>query len=163
MIHVALYQPVIPPNTGNIARQCIGMNAHLHLIGPLGFSMTEKAFRRAGLDYWQHLKLTIHDTPEDFIAWLDNRTPYLITKFGEQRFDEPAYKDGDILLFGSETKGLPDEWHQLWPHTRLNIPILGQIRSYNLSNAVALVLGVASANAGILDTASFNTLNDDII
>lgn len=160
MIHVALYQPVIPPNTGNIARQCIGMNAHLHLIGPLGFSMTEKAFRRAGLDYWQRLKLTIHDTPDDFITWLDNRTPYLITKFGEQRFDEPTYQDGDILLFGSETKGLPEDWHQRWPNHRLNIPILGQIRSYNLSNTVALVLGVASAKAGILDTASFNTRND---
>lgn len=151
MLNVVLYQPMIPPNTGNIARQCIGMNARLHLIGPLGFSMTEKAFRRAGLDYWQHLDLTLHDSPERFLDWLGNRTPWLITKFGETRFDKPAYKDEDILIFGSETKGLPDDFHNRWPDQRIIVPMSNNIRSYNLSNTVALVLGVASATAGLME------------
>ena len=80
MLDVVLFQPSIPPNTGNIARQCVGMNARLHLVGPLSFDMSEKALRRAGLDYWEHLNLTIHEQPEDFLGWIADRRCWLITK-----------------------------------------------------------------------------------
>ena len=80
MLHVALFQPIIPPNTGNIARQCVGMGAALHLIGPLGFDLSDKAVRRAGLDYWEHLDLTVHEDREAFLDWLGDREPWLVTK-----------------------------------------------------------------------------------
>jgi len=151
MLHVALYQPVIPQNTGNIARQCVGMEAHLHLVGPLGFEVTDKTVKRAGLDYWEHLTLTQHDTPEDFFDWLGDRQPWLITKFGKHRFDQAPYRDGDVLLFGAEKNGLPQEVHDRFPGRGIYIPVLGKVRSYNLGNAVAAVLGLATCKAGLAD------------
>ena len=148
MLEVALYQPSIPPNTGNIARQCVGMRARLHLIGPLGFDIDDKALRRAGLDYWDHLDLTLHETPDAFLDWLDDRRCWLVSKHGQLRYDEPDYRNGDVLTFGNELKGVPEAWHQRRPDRTLYIPILGPVRSYNLSNAVALVLAQASLKAG---------------
>jgi len=151
MLHVALYQPVIPQNTGNIARQCVGMDAHLHLVGPLGFEVSDKTVKRAGLDYWDNLTLTQHDTPEDFFDWLGDREPWLVTKFGRHRFDLAPYRDGDVLLFGSEKNGLPPQVHERFPDRSIYIPVLGQVRSYNLGNAVATVLGLATCKAGLAD------------
>lgn len=151
MLHLALYQPIIPPNTGNIARQCVGMAAALHIIQPAAFKLTEHAARRAGLDYWTHADVTIHPSPDHFLHWLDGRRPWLITKRGEVRYDHAPYADGDVLLFGNETKGLPDAWHQRWPDRRLHIPLLGPARSYNLSNAAAIILAHASLTAGLYD------------
>src|SRR5688572_24957155 len=144
MLHVALYQPEIPPNTGNVARQCVGMDAHLHLIGPIGFDLSDHAVKRAGLDYWPHLKLTVHETPGSFLAWLREREaphvhaglrglPWLVSKHGPLRYDRVAYRDEDVLIFGAETRGLPREWHDLWPDRTVYIPMLGPVRSYNLS------------------------------
>lgn len=145
MLHVALYQPKIPPNTGNIARQCVGMNAHLHLIGPHDLDLSSHAVKRAGLDYWPHLTLTQHATPDAFLAWLaaEGKTPWLVTKHGSTLFSDPPYRDGDVLLFGNELHGLPPDWHDRWVDRRLVIPIVGHVRSYNLSNAVAIVLATA--------------------
>lgn len=143
MLHVAIYQPKIPPNTGNIARQCVGMTAHLHLIGPHDLDLSSRAVKRAGLDYWEHLTLTQHPTPESFLDWLGDREPWLVTKRGDLRFDQAPYRDGDVLLFGNEIDGLPPQWHDRWPHRRVVIPIVGNVRSYNLSNAVAIVLSQA--------------------
>jgi tRNA (cytidine/uridine-2'-O-)-methyltransferase len=162
MLHVALYQPEIPPNTGNIARQCVGMDAHLHLIGPIAFDLSEHAVKRAGLDYWPHLKLTMYDTPEAFVEWLQkgqaphghvpgSGLPWLVTKHGPLRYDRVAYRDGDVLIFGAETRGLPPAWLAMWPDRAVHIPMLGPVRSYNLSNAVAVVLAEASREAGIYD------------
>lgn len=148
MLHVALYQPKIPPNTGNIARQCVGMDAVLHLIGPIEFDLSDHAVKRAGLDYWPHLELIQHLDPEAFVVWLDGRIPWLITKSGKTRYDQPEYKDGDIILFGNELAGLPQTWRQRWPDRGVFIPILGQVRSYNLSNAVAVVLAQACLSIG---------------
>ena len=143
MVHVALYQPKIPPNTGNIARQCVGMNAALHLIGPHEFDLGEHAVKRAGLDYWPHLDLTEHDTPDAFLEWLGEREPWLVSKHGTLRFDQPPYAKTDVLIFGSELTGLPQDWHARWSTRRVYIPILGKVRSYNLANAVAIVLAQA--------------------
>jgi tRNA (cytidine/uridine-2'-O-)-methyltransferase len=151
MLEVALYQPSIPPNTGNIARQCVGMGARLHLIGPLGFDVGEKSLKRAGLDYWEHLELMEHETPEAFLDWLGKRRCWLISKKGKLRYDQCDYRDGDVLIFGNEIKGLPQSWHDRWPESIAHIPILGNVRSYNLSNAVALVLAHACSQVGLFD------------
>ena len=147
MIHIALYQPQIPPNTGNIARQCVGMNAPLHLIGPIAFDLSEQAVKRSGLDYWPNLKLTMHPSPEDFLKWLDTRRVWLVSKHGKLRYDRAPYADGDVLLFGNETAGLPQEWRDRWPERMIHIPMPGAVRSYNLSNAVALVAAQAYSTA----------------
>ncbi len=153
MLHVVLYQPKIPPNTGNIARQCVGMNARLHIVGPLTFDLSENAVKRAGLDYWDDLKLTLHDGPDEFLGWLGNIKPWLVTKFGGKRYDSPAYGSEDVLVFGSETKGLPGEWLERWPERTVYVPIIGNVRSYNLANTVSVVLAHASWKSGIYDRA----------
>ena len=149
MIHVALYNPAIPQNTGSIARQCVGMNAHLHVIGPIPFEISDHTVQRAGLDYWEHLKFTYHDSPEHFLTWLGDRTPWLITKFGPYRFDQPDYQDNDVIILGNENTGLPQDWHDRWLDRRVFIPMPGKVRSYNLSNACAIVLAHAHAKAGL--------------
>lgn len=151
MIHVALYQPEIPPNTGNIARQCVGMEARLHLIGPVRFDLSDRALKRAGLDYWESLSLTVHDRPSDFLSWLGEREPWLITRRGSLRYEAPDYRDEDILLFGSETRGLPPDWLARWTDRTVYVPILGRVRSYNLANTVGILLAQASLKAGIYD------------
>jgi tRNA (cytidine/uridine-2'-O-)-methyltransferase len=152
MIHIALYQPIIPQNVGNIARTCVGMNAHLHIIGPTIVDLSDKAVKRAGLDYWDDLKLTQHESPEAFFSWSDQSsgTMYAITKFATTRFDKPAYQDNDILLFGSEREGLPREVHARFePEQKIAIPIPGAVRSYNLGNTVAILLATATSNADL--------------
>jgi len=148
MLHVALYHPAIPQNTGNIGRLCVGMNAALHLIEP-GFDVDDKACRRAGLDYWPNLTWHLYDSDQAFIDWLSDgdpshaAEPWLVTKFATQHYHEATFADGDVLLMGNENTGLPDAWHDRWPNTRISIPILGPIRSYNLANATAMVLSHA--------------------
>lgn len=147
-LHLALYQPQVPPNTGNIGRLCVGMAAELHIIGPCAFDFSDKALRRAGLDYWQHLTWHLYESPEAFLAWLGERRPWLITKFGSIRFDRPAYSDGDVIILGNEVRGLPQDWHQRWSDRLVHIPIIGPIRAYNLANAAAMVLAHARITVG---------------
>jgi tRNA (cytidine/uridine-2'-O-)-methyltransferase len=149
MLHLVLYHPAIPQNTGNIARTTVGFNAHLHLIKPYKFEITDHAVQRAGLDYLPDVQLTEHDSDDAFLDWLQDRDPWLITKFGDQRFDQPTYHQDDILILGNENTGLPDPWLKRWQHRRVCIPILGNIRSYNLANAAAIVLAHASVKAGV--------------
>lgn len=148
MLHVVLYQPLIPPNTGNIGRQCVGLDAHLHLIKPLAFDLNEQAVRRAGLDYWPHLTLTVHESEDEFLNWLGDRKPWLVSKFGKTHYYQASYHDEDILIFGRETTGLPKAWADRWPDRLISIPILGQIRSFNLANAVAVTLTEATRQIG---------------
>ncbi len=150
-MHVALYQPQIPGNTGNIGRLCVGMNATLHIIGPCAFDFSEKSLRRAGLDYWPNLRWHLYPGPDEFLAWLGTRQPWLVSKFGAQRFDQASYESDAVLILGNEVRGLPDEWHQRWPTRTVSIPILGPIRSYNLANAAAMVLSQANARTGAFD------------
>lgn len=148
MLHVVLYQPAIPPNTGNVSRQCVGLNAHLHLIAPK-FEVSSNTVKRAGLDYWEHLTLSQYEDEEAFLEWLGERRPWLVTKFGQQRYDKPAYRDQDVLIFGNENKGLPVSWLERWADRTVHIPILGKVRSFNLSNSVAVVLTQATLKAGL--------------
>ncbi len=150
-MHLALYQPQIPPNTGNIARQCVGLDAMLHLIGPHPFDLSDNTVKRAGLDYWPHLRLMQHATPDDFLQWLGDREPWLVTKHGPLRYDQADYRRDDVIVMGNELRGIPDAWHERWPHRRVSIPILGQVRSYNLANSAAIVLSQAYSTSGRFD------------
>lgn len=150
-MHLALYEPEIPPNTGNIGRLCVGMGAELHIIGPCAFDFSDKALRRAGLDYWPHLTWHHHAQATDFLAWLGPRLPWLVTKFGARRFDQATYTADDVLILGNEVRGLPAAWHERWPQRGLMIPIRGPIRSYNQANAAAIVLAQASLQAGLFE------------
>ncbi len=151
MLHIVLYQPEIPPNTGSIARQCVGMNACLHIIGPIAFDIGENAVKRAGLDYWDRLNLTIHANPDKFLTWLGDREPWLVTKHGALRFDKPDFRDMDIIIFGSEISGLPQDWLERWTYRAIHIPMPGKVRNYNLSNTVSVILAQACLSAGLFD------------
>lgn len=146
---VALFQPSIPPNTGNIARQCAGMDLPLHLIGPLTIDLSARAVRRAGLDYWPHLDLTVHDSPAAFETWLEGRRFWLISKHATRRYDQAHYQPDDVLIFGNELRGLPAEWLGRWPEQVLRIPIRPCVRSYNLANSAAIVVAQAFCTAGL--------------
>ncbi|MBA2481904.1 MAG: tRNA (cytidine(34)-2'-O)-methyltransferase [Planctomycetes bacterium] len=147
-MHLALYQPQIPGNTGNIGRLCVGMRASLQIIGPCAFDFSEKSLKRAGLDYWPNLDWALHPTPEDFLAWLGNRQPWLITKHGLTCFDQPEYREEDVIILGNEVRGLPSAWHDRWSKRTVHIPILGPIRAFNLANAAAMVLSQARIATG---------------
>ena len=151
MINVVLFNPEIPPNTGSIARQCVGMNARLHLVKPIGFDISEKAVKRAGLDHWADLDLVVHENAEEFLLWLGDRVPWLITKFGHQRYDVPEYSDEDVLIFGNEVRGLPESWLNKWSKNTVYLPVLGKVRSYNLAKTVSIVLAEANLRAGLYD------------
>ena len=140
MIHIALYQPEIPPNTGNIMRLCVNAGVALHLIHPLGFSLTEKACRRAGLDYQLH-HIEQHQNYHDFDTHIAGRRVLACTTKAEQSYSDCVFQSNDVLLFGPETRGLPGELlKKLTPSNCLRIPMQKQSRSINLSNAVAIIL-----------------------
>ncbi len=138
--NIVLYRPEIPPNTGNIARLCVGSRCKLHLIGRLGFKLDEKSLRRAGLDYWDRLEMYHYKNFNEFSNKIDNDRIWLISKFGEKKYTDVRYNLGDYFLFGRETKGLPEEIHKLYPNKRLYIPMSNDVRSINLSNSVAIIL-----------------------
>lgn len=136
-LHVALYHPEIPQNTGNIGRLCLGLDATLHLVHPLSFDTDEKAVRRAGLDYWKHVRLVEHPDEEAFWAWALSRRVHLFSSHGQRPYSACRYERGDVLLFGRETVGLPPEL--VTARGAFHIPMVGPIRSLNLANAVAVV------------------------
>lgn len=140
---VVLYQPEIPPNTGNIARTCAAVGAPLHLIKPLGFSIEDRMVRRAGLDYWSSLDLTVHEDWECFLRAEEVTEPALITTKGRQAYttiEEPTDSSPLYLIFGPETRGLPPEILDRWPGRRYRIPMRPGLRSLNVANSVAIVL-----------------------
>lgn len=143
--HIALYQPLMPANTGNIARTCAATNTSLHLIHPLGFSTDDKMLKRAGLDYWHHVDITEHQSLEDFIHFVGKRPIYLITKFAPQIVSQANLADNDcgeqFFLFGKETTGLPIELMEERKQDCLRLPMNDQhVRSLNLSNTAAIVI-----------------------
>lgn len=140
--HVVLVEPEIPPNTGNIARLCLAANAHLHLVKPLGFSIDDKTLRRAGLDYWPQVRLTVWEGWAEFAAALPAgaRCYYLTTKTRGPYY-RATFTMGDYLIFGRETKGLPESLLAAQsPDQLLTIPMATGARSLNLATAVAIVL-----------------------
>jgi tRNA (cytidine/uridine-2'-O-)-methyltransferase len=141
MLRVLLWQPEIPPNTGNIIRLCANTGAELHLIGPLGFELDDARLRRAGLDYHEFAAVQRHDTLADCLARLGQPRLFAFTTRGQTRFDQVAYQPGDALLFGPESRGLPDEVLASVPEgQRLRLPMRPGQRSLNLSNAAAVAV-----------------------
>lgn len=138
VLHIALYQPEIPPNTGNIIRLCANSGAQLHLIHPLAFSLDDKRMRRAGLDYHEWANVIHYDNEDAFLAKNSERRIFACTTKTTLSYDKVTYKDGDMLLFGPETKGLPE--HLRTQFTAIRIPMVANSRSLNLANAVAIIL-----------------------
>ena len=139
MFHVVLYQPEIPPNTGNIIRLCANTGCMLHLVGPLGFELDEPRLRRAGLDYHEWTRVHEHASLDAFDAAHSPRRTFAFSARGETRYCDVSFREEDALLFGPETSGLPDAVLGRYPHERrLRIPMRPASRSLNLSNAVAV-------------------------
>ena len=145
-MRIVLYQPEIPPNTGNIARLCAATKTPLHLIEPLGFKIDDKHLKRAGLDYWPHVSVTVHPSWEHFLATGPERIVLTSAREG-RRYSEFCFQKNDCLVFGPETTGLPEEMLARHKHA-VNIPIWGQVRSLNLSPATGIVLYEAFRQTG---------------
>ncbi|MGC1511239.1 tRNA (uridine(34)/cytosine(34)/5-carboxymethylaminomethyluridine(34)-2'-O)-methyltransferase TrmL [Ketobacter sp. MCCC 1A13808] len=141
MLHIVLYQPEIPPNTGNIIRLCANTGMQLHLIKPLAFELDDKRMRRAGLDYHEWADLKIHDSFEDFLQQTQPTHCYPISTKGTTHYHQVRYAEGDAIIMGPETRGLPPEVRQHVAVTQcIRIPMKENSRSLNLSNATAIVL-----------------------
>ncbi len=145
MLHIVLVEPEIPPNTGNIARTCAATGVKLHLVEPLGFQIDDKTLKRAGLDYWPFVKLEVHKSLEGFLSQYGGdpkRRLFPVTTKGKQRYTDMQYRDGDMLIFGKETKGLPIDFIRQYEEHAIRIPMCkdSRLRSLNLSNAVNIVL-----------------------
>ena len=140
MFHIALHEPKMPQNTGNLIRLVSNNGCHLHLIEPMGFDLEEKKLRRASLDYRDLARVTVHPDYPSFLSAMEGRRIFALTTKGSRPHDEPRYQEGDVLLFGSETSGLPEDIRNAVPEAqRIRIPMLADARSMNLSNAVAVV------------------------
>ena len=140
LLHVVLYQPDIPQNTGNIGRTCVAVGAKLWLIRPLGFRLDERHLRRAGLDYWQHLDWEVVDGWDEVCRKLPGRAVWCLTKTAARTVWEAAFSPGDILLFGSETRGLPQSRLDEQPSGNLCLPMRETVRSLNLASTVNTVV-----------------------
>lgn len=139
-MNIVLFEPEMPANTGNIGRTCVATDTKLHLIEPLGFKINEKAVKRAGLDYWDKLDVTVYCDYQDFLERNPGATIYMATTKAAKVYTEPAYEPDCFIMFGKESSGIPEE---ILVENQLNcmrIPMWGEIRSLNLSNSVSIVL-----------------------
>ena len=141
MLHIALFEPEIPPNTGNIIRLCANAGAQLHLIEPLGFELDDKRLRRAGLDYHEFSDVKIHADYAAFQTWANERRVFACTTKATQHHHQAQYQDEDVLLLGPESRGLPADILESIPQAeKIRIPMQANSRSLNLSNATAIIL-----------------------
>jgi tRNA (cytidine/uridine-2'-O-)-methyltransferase len=141
MFNIVLFNPQIPPNTGNIIRLCSNTNSKIHLIKPLGFSINMKSMRRAGLDYIKNVQVKTYKDIDDFLIKTDFKTTHLVTKFGDINYTKVNYKKGDCFIFGSEISGLSEEvYKKLSKSKKIFIPMIPENRSINLANAVAICI-----------------------
>ena len=138
MLNIVLIEPEIPQNTGNIARTCTAIGARLHICKPIPFKITEKAVKRAGLDYWQHLDLEVHESQDEFLTKYKQEQLFFCSTKADKLYSDVRYPDNAFLLFGPETRGLPESLIFGDKGTAITIPMLPHIRSLNLSNAVAI-------------------------
>ncbi|MCD8011519.1 MAG: tRNA (cytidine(34)-2'-O)-methyltransferase [Lachnospiraceae bacterium] len=148
MLHVVLLEPEMPANTGNIGRTCVATGSKLHLIRPLGFQINDKMLKRAGLDYWPDLDVTVYDDYEDFLERNPGAKIYMASTKAQRLYTEPDYEDGCYLMFGKESAGLPEELLLANRENTIRIPMLPDIRSLNLSNSVAVVVYEALRHQG---------------
>ncbi len=148
-MHVVLYQPEIPQNTGSIARLCAATKTPLHLIAPLGFKIDDKHVKRAGLDYWPYVEVRVHDSWQDFLGQHGRARLIFFSKKAARSYTQAEYRDEDYLVFGPETRGLPEELLEAHADRSYRIPMMTQaVRSLNLSNAVSIVLYEALRQLG---------------
>ncbi|MCQ2385171.1 MAG: tRNA (uridine(34)/cytosine(34)/5-carboxymethylaminomethyluridine(34)-2'-O)-methyltransferase TrmL [Clostridia bacterium] len=139
-LNIVLHCPEIPQNTGNIARTCAATGAALHLIKPLGFEIDDKKMKRAGLDYWDKLDVTVYENEESFFEKNPGATIYYFSTKGPRSYTQVTYPQKVFLMFGRETKGLPEELLRKNPETTVRIPMRQSLRSLNLSNSVAIAV-----------------------
>ena len=140
MINIVLVEPEIPQNTGNVARSCACTGARLHLVKPMGFEIDDKKLKRAGLDYWDKLDITYYESLSDFLEKTKDKPRFFLSTKGRKTHSEISYPDDFYIIFGKETKGLPEELLKDNPESTLRIPMRNTLRSLNLSNSVAIVL-----------------------
>ncbi|MBI5919581.1 MAG: tRNA (uridine(34)/cytosine(34)/5-carboxymethylaminomethyluridine(34)-2'-O)-methyltransferase TrmL [Nitrosomonadales bacterium] len=149
MFHVILFQPEIPPNTGNVIRLCANTGAQLHLIRPLGFDLDDKQLKRAGLDYHEYASMKVHDDLAACLQTLPDARVFAFTTKGAQPYHQVEFRPGDAFLFGPESRGLPEDVRAaLPPERRLRLPMLPDNRSLNLSNTVAVAVFEAWRQCG---------------
>lgn len=147
-MNIVLFEPEIPYNTGNIGRSCVLTNTKLHLIKPLGFSINEKEVRRAGLDYWHLVDLTVWESFEDFVKGNPNGNFYFATTKCKNRYSDVKYEENDFIIFGPESRGLPKEILEKYTDRCITIPMIPMGRSLNLSNSAAIILYEALRQTG---------------
>ena len=140
MLNIVLYEPEMPMNTGNIGRSCVATNTRLHLIEPLGFKLNDKMVKRAGLDYWPHLDVTVYSDFKDFLVKNPGARPYMATTKTTQVYTDVHYDPDCYIMFGPESRGIPEELLIEDPERCVRIPMWGETRSLNLSNSVAIIL-----------------------
>ena len=140
MLNIVLFEPEIPANTGNIGRTCVATNTRLHLIEPLGFRLNEKNLKRAGMDYWNDLDVTTYINYEDFLEKNPNAKIYMATTKAKNVYTDVQYEPDCYIMFGKESAGIPEEILVDHPDECVRIPMVGDIRSLNLGNSVAVVL-----------------------
>ena len=139
-MNIVLHEPEIPANTGNIGRTCVATGTSLHLIKPLGFDISDKAVRRAGMDYWKELDLHVYEDFEEFVEKNPGARIYMATTKARKAYTEVEYKGNDFIMFGKESAGIPEEMLVKYEDTSVRIPMIGEIRSLNLSNSVSIIL-----------------------
>lgn len=140
MFNIVLVEPEIPQNTGNIARTCAATGCRLHLVKPLGFEVSDKYLKRAGLDYWQFVSVTYWENFEELLKTNPEGRFFYFTTKAMHGYTDACYRDGDFLVFGKETRGLPEELLKAHPDECVRIPMMGELRSLNLSNSVAIAV-----------------------
>ena len=140
MLNIVLLEPEIPANTGNIGRTCVAAGARLHLIEPMGFRISQKEVKRAGLDYWDKLDVTVYDSYSDFLEKNPEAKIYMATTKARHTYADVSYEEDAYIMFGKESAGIPEEILVEHEDTSIRIPMFGEIRSLNLSNSVAIVL-----------------------
>ena len=160
MFHVVLVEPEIPQNAGNIARTCAATGTALHMIRPLGFEVSDKYLKRAGLDYWNLVDITYYDSFEELQAKFPGARFFYFTTKARHRHSDVAFQNGDFLVFGKETKGLPEELLMKNEETCLRIPMDARARSLNLSNSVAIALYEALRQTDFVGLSSKGELHE---
>lgn len=154
-LHVVMVNPEIPPNTGNVARSCAATGSVLHLVKPLGFDISDKALKRAGLDYWQYVDVRVHESLEEFMEEYKDHRMWLATTKGKNVYADVEFADEDMILFGRETAGLPKDFIAEHEETAIRIPMSEdtRLRSLNLSNSVNIILFEALRQLGFPELA----------
>lgn len=151
-LHVVLFQPEIPQNTGNIGRSCVALNAKLWIVRPFSFRLDSSQLKRSGMDYWKDLNWEVVDNWDHLRERLPDARYWLVTKYGEKAYCDAKFNKGDALVFGCESSGLPDALHQEFSDTRIVLPMPGPVRCLNLATSAGIVMYEAARQIGVFKT-----------